>query len=54
MIAGLVAAAGLLALLAWAVCRIGALADREEAQRNLVGLIAEQADDRTIADNLDV
>lgn len=54
MVAGLLVALGLLALVAWAVCRIGAYADREEAQRNLVGLVAEQADERVIADNLDV
>jgi hypothetical protein len=52
---GLVAALSLLALLGWAVCKVAAHADREEARRNMVGLVAEQVrDERAIADNLDV
>lgn len=55
MTAGLLAALGLLAVLAWAVCRVSAHADREEAQRQLIGLVAEQVrDERAIGDNLDV
>ena len=52
--AGVFGALALLSLLGWTVRRIGAYADREEAQRNLIRLIVEQADDRAILDNLDV
>ena len=51
---GLLATLGLLVLVAAPAVLACRMADREEAQRNLIGLIAEQADDRAIADNLDV
>jgi hypothetical protein len=59
MIAGLLATLGLLVLAsapAVLACRMADQAEREEAQRNLVGLIADQAraDERVIADNLDL
>lgn len=38
-------------LLGWALCRMSARQDAEEAQRELG---AEQADDRAIAENLDI
>lgn len=37
-------------LLAWAICRAAARADAEEAQCNLINLLAEQADERERAD----
>jgi hypothetical protein len=57
--AGVLSALGLLVLVvapAVLVCRMADQATREDAQRNLVGLLAEQAraDERAIADNLDV
>lgn len=41
-------------LLGWAICRMVARQDADEAQRNLARLLAEQADDRAIADNRNV
>ena len=38
----------------WSVLAMSARQDAEEAQRELLGLLVEQADDRAIADNLDV
>lgn len=44
----------------WALCRMSAWQDADEAPRGLVGLVAEQADqreradDRAIAENLDI
>jgi hypothetical protein len=55
---GILAALGLLTVLvapAVAICRMVDRAEREDSQRNLVGLIAERVrDERAIADNLDV
>jgi len=55
--AGLLAALIPLALLGWAVCQIGGVADREEAQRR-DDRPAEpgsySSDERAVADNLDV
>jgi hypothetical protein len=48
----LVIACGVVAL--WWLCRYLARQDADEAHRNLARLLAEQADDRAIADNLDV
>ena len=45
---------GIGALFVWAVIRHIDLADADEAQRELLALLAEQAADRDIADNLDV
>lgn len=51
---------GLAWLMVWALCRMAARGDTEEAQRNLVDLLAEQADAReradarALADNLDL
>jgi hypothetical protein len=36
------------------ICRAAARADADEAQRELLALLAEQAGERDIADNLDV
>ena len=53
------AGAGLL-VMGWSVCRMSDRQDAEAAQRHLLDLLAEQtdrqaqADDRVIADNLDV
>ena len=41
-------------LLGWAICRMVARQDAGEAHANLARLLAEQADDRAISDNLDV
>jgi hypothetical protein len=41
-------------LLGWAICRMADRQDAGEAHANLARLLAEQADDRAIADNLDV
>lgn len=41
-------------LIGWSLCRAAARADADEAQRELLALLAELADNRTIADNLDV
>ena len=41
-------------LLGWAICRMVAWQDADEAHTNLARLLAEQADDRAIADNLDI
>lgn len=38
-------------LLGWALCRTAARGDAEEAQRNLVGLVAEQAGQPDAADD---
>ena len=49
-----------LCLLGWAICRMVARRSADEAHANLARLLAEQADDReraderVIADNLDV
>ena len=49
-----------LSIIGWAVCRIGALHDADTAHRELLALLAEQADaqtradDRALADNLDL
>ena len=50
------AVASILLLLAilWGMCRVAARSDAEEAQRELLTLLAEQADDRAIADNMDI
>jgi hypothetical protein len=45
---------GLGALCVRTVIRAANRADADEAQRELLALLAEQAADRTIADNLDV
>lgn len=55
MIAGLLALYVVpLLVLCWALCCMSAWQDAEEAQRELVALLAEQADDRAIAENLDI
>ncbi len=41
-------------LLGWAICCMAARQDAGEAHANLARLLAEQADERAIADNLDV
>ena len=47
-------------ILAWAICRINAAHDADTAHRELLALLAEQADaqtradDRALADNLDL
>ena len=41
-------------LIGWSLCRMAALGDAEEAQRELLALLAEQAADRAIANNLDI
>lgn len=37
-------------LLGWVLCRMSARMDIVDAQRNLIGLVAEQADERERAD----
>lgn len=61
MITALIAVAvGSIYLVGWSVCRMAALQDRADAQRNLLALLAEQADDveraedREISDNLGI
>jgi hypothetical protein len=62
---GILAALGLLTALvapAVVICRMADQAEREDAQRNLLGLLAEQVsvdeqarvDERAIADNMDI
>lgn len=55
-----VAVLGVLALAGWGACRLRARRDADEAHRNVLALLADQtdaralADDRAIADNLDI